>query len=154
MTYKELFYFTGQCLALDEHPEFREQIIEMFADANLSVPEQVITEQPRVLGGSMETDKGNPQLINSSDLPPSGGLRGASFIQLCSDHLIIPAIYLKLKSHGLLTYLLCYCPLNPPKRGTWHLAKLESMFLKDHIFRVSYAETPFPILGKGWGWGL
>ncbi|MDP3181017.1 MAG: nucleotidyltransferase family protein, partial [Bacteroidota bacterium] len=28
-----------------------------------------------------------------------------NFIQLCSDHLIIPAIYLKLKAHDILAYL-------------------------------------------------
>ncbi len=33
LTYKDLFYFTGQCLSLDEHPQFRETIIEQFADA-------------------------------------------------------------------------------------------------------------------------
>lgn len=66
MTYKELFYFTGRCLALDEHPEFRKQVIELF----------------RAEGADLE-----------------------NFVQLCSDHLIIPAIYLKLKAHELLNYL-------------------------------------------------
>ena len=66
MTYKELFYFTGHCLALDEHPEFREQIIELFA-----------SEESNWEG----------------------------FIQLCSDHLIIPVIYLKFRQHNLLNGL-------------------------------------------------
>jgi len=66
MTYKELFYFTGHCLALDEHPSFREQVIKMIHAKN----------------GDLE-----------------------NFIQLCSDHLIIPAIYLKFKAHDILKYL-------------------------------------------------
>jgi hypothetical protein len=27
------------------------------------------------------------------------------------------------------------------------------MLSKGHIFRAFNAETPFPLLGKGWGWG-
>ncbi|HAQ21333.1 MAG TPA: hypothetical protein DCR40_19190 [Prolixibacteraceae bacterium] len=72
MTYKELFYFTGHCLALDEHPLFRERVIELFADAR--------------------------NIQNST-------FKIQNFIQLCSDHLIIPAIYLKLKAHDILKYL-------------------------------------------------
>jgi hypothetical protein len=72
VTYKETFYFTGQCLSLDEHPEFREQIIEQFADAC-----------------NIQNSTFNIQ----------------NFVQLCSDHLVIPAIYLKLKAHGLLGFI-------------------------------------------------
>lgn len=61
-----LFYFTGHCLALDEHPQFREKIIELFAG-----------------------DKSNWE----------------GFVKLCSDHLIIPAIYIKFKQHNLLNCL-------------------------------------------------
>jgi hypothetical protein len=32
MTNLELFYFTGKCLTLDEHPGFREEVIEKIAD--------------------------------------------------------------------------------------------------------------------------
>lgn len=66
MTYKDLFYLTGHCLSLDDHPEFREEII-----ARLQASEK--------------------------DLE--------NFIQLCSDHFITPAIYLKFKKHNLLSYL-------------------------------------------------
>jgi len=45
-------------------------------------------------------------------------------------------------------------PPKSPKRGTWHPAKPERMFLKVYISRIPDDETPFPILGKGWGWGL
>ena len=82
MTYKQLFYFTGRCLALDEHPQFREQIIELFADVKDSI--------------SFLKD-GIPGPPEESDLE--------NFIQLCSDHLIIPAIYLKFKKHDILAYL-------------------------------------------------
>ncbi|MDP3642382.1 MAG: hypothetical protein Q8S54_04235 [Bacteroidota bacterium] len=61
MTYKETFYLTGHCLALDEHPEFREKVIELI----------------RLEGADLE-----------------------NFVQLCSDHLIIPAIYLKFKAYN------------------------------------------------------
>ncbi|MBA4411616.1 MAG: hypothetical protein C0397_19635 [Odoribacter sp.] len=66
MSYKELFYFTGHCLALDEHPEFRERVIELIQ-------------------------------AEGTDLE--------NFVQLCSDHLVIPAIYLKLKAHNLLSVI-------------------------------------------------
>ena len=64
MTNLEMFYFTGKCLTLEEHPEFREEIIEM-AD-------------------SIDWEK---------------------FVALCSNHLILPVIYLKFKSHDILKYL-------------------------------------------------
>jgi len=63
MIYKELFYFTGHIIALDEHPEFR-----------LKVKEMIQTEN-----GDLE-----------------------NFIEMCSNHLVIPAIYLKFKKHQLL----------------------------------------------------
>jgi len=66
VTYKDLFYFTGHCLALDDHPQFREHFIELF----------------QAEGADLE-----------------------NFVQLCSNHLIIPAIYLKLKAHDILAYL-------------------------------------------------
>ncbi|MDP3642384.1 MAG: hypothetical protein Q8S54_04245 [Bacteroidota bacterium] len=66
MICKDLFYLTGHCLALDEHPEFRERVIELI----------------RLEGSDLE-----------------------NFVQLCSDHLIIPAIYLKFKKHDILNYL-------------------------------------------------
>jgi hypothetical protein len=85
LTCKDLFYFTGQCLSLDEHPEFREQIIEFLADANL-------------------------QHANWNLEPETRNIQDSSFIiqdfvQLCSDHLIIPVIYLKFKKHGILDLL-------------------------------------------------
>lgn len=66
MTNKELFYFTGKCLTLDEHPGFRHEIIE-----------------------SCQADR----------------IDWEQFVFLCSNHLILPAIYLKFKTHQILEYL-------------------------------------------------
>jgi hypothetical protein len=88
VTYKDLFYFTGHCLALDEHPEFREKIIELFADAN-PCPELALSLSKGLSKGSSKGEGRNLE----------------NFIQLCSDHLIIPAIYLKFKKHDILAHL-------------------------------------------------
>jgi hypothetical protein len=66
VTHQELFYFTGRCLSLDEHPEFRKEIIELIQTAGTTLDQ---------------------------------------LVQLCSDHLIIPAIYLKFESHQILGFL-------------------------------------------------
>lgn len=66
MTNKEIFYFTGKYLTLDEHPGFRQEIIEL-----------------------CKTDMIDWQ----------------QFVTLCSDHLILPAIYLKFQSHDILNFL-------------------------------------------------
>jgi hypothetical protein len=66
MTNKELFYFTGKCLALDDHPEFAEEIIHM---------------------------------------SQSEAINWGAFVKLCSSHLILPAIYLKFLSYGIINHL-------------------------------------------------
>jgi hypothetical protein len=66
MTNSELFYFTGKCLTINDHPEFREEIIE------------------KIAADSFDWEK---------------------FIELCSNNLILPVIYLKFKSHEILEYL-------------------------------------------------
>ncbi|HZK62059.1 MAG TPA: nucleotidyltransferase family protein [Anaerovoracaceae bacterium] len=66
MTNKELFYFTGKCLMLDENPLFREEIIALNA---------------------------------------LGTIDWLRFSATCSDHLILPVIYLKFQKQGLLDYL-------------------------------------------------
>ena len=66
MTNPELFYFTGKCLTLEEHPGFREEIIEM------------------ITHDSIDWEK---------------------LIALCSNHLILPVIYIKFKSQDILKYL-------------------------------------------------
>lgn len=66
MTYSEIYYFTGQCLSLDEHPEFRETILKRIQTKTIN---------------------------------------WEHFVQLCSDHLVIPVIYLKFKAHDLLPLL-------------------------------------------------
>ena len=59
-------YFIGQCLSLDEHPSFRDEIIVQFTDENYD---------------------------------------WQSFIWTCSNHLVLPVIYLKFRDHDLLEYL-------------------------------------------------
>lgn len=66
MNNKEIFYFTGKCLALDENPAFKSEIIEKC----------------------------------KNDL-----IEWEQFVGLCSNHLILPAIYLKFQSHGIIEYL-------------------------------------------------
>lgn len=66
MTNKELFYFTGKCLALDEHPYFRNEIIHYTDDDSIN---------------------------------------WNHFIELCSNHLILPAIYLKFQTHEILPHV-------------------------------------------------
>jgi hypothetical protein len=65
MTNKELYYFTCQCLSLDEHPEFKDEIIQSISDEAI----------------------------------------GRNFVQICSNHLILPAIYLKFQAHEILPKL-------------------------------------------------
>jgi len=73
-------YFIGQCLALDEHPSFREKIIAQFSDP---------------------------------------GYDWNSFIWTGSNHLVLPAIYLKLRKHDLLGYL--------PEVLAHHLEEIHSL---------------------------
>ena len=66
MTNKELFYFTGKCLMLDEDPEFRHEIYKTIA---------------------------------------ANDIEWQRFVALCSNHLVLPVIYLKFKKHGILEYV-------------------------------------------------
>ena len=60
MTKKEMFYFIGKCLTIEEHQGFRQEII----------------------------DKINADSIDWQQ-----------FVVFCSDHLILPVIYLKFQAH-------------------------------------------------------
>ena len=66
MTEKELFHLTGNCLVPDEHPGFRQYLIEKIE---------------------------------------SGAIDWQQFVTYCSNHLILPVIYLKLKSQNVLQLL-------------------------------------------------
>jgi len=111
VTYKELFpattrmsfkagwYFTGHCLALDEHPDFREQIIELFTDANSQ--HAIRNLEP----GTWNLEHGAGSMGQGTRNPQPATRNIENFIQLCSDQLIIPAIYLKLKAHDLLRFI-------------------------------------------------
>lgn len=111
MTYKELFYFTGHCLSLDEHPAFRETIV---------------------------------QKIQAEDI------NWESFVQLCSDHLVIPVIYLKFKAHNLLNIL--------PKELTKVMTEIYELNRErnakillqiDHITAALHTEQIIPVFLKG-----
>lgn len=65
MTNKELYYFACQCLSLDDHPDFRDEIIRSISD---------------------DADCQN-------------------FVHVCSNHWILPAIYLKFQAHEILPQL-------------------------------------------------
>lgn len=62
----EMFRFAGKCLALDDHSEFRIEILKK-------------TE--------------------------SNQINWQHFVTVCSNHLILPAIYLKFKSHNILKFI-------------------------------------------------
>jgi len=111
MTNKELFYFTGKCLSLDEHPSFRKEIIERCQS------EQIDWEQ---------------------------------FVFLCSNHLVLPAIYLQFKTHQILEYL--------PEDLSEHLIEIyelnvsrNNQILKQlqHITEVLNPSHIYPVFMKG-----
>lgn len=64
MNKKDLFYFVGGCLALDEQPGFRDEVIRSASTIDWE-----------------------------------------EFVQLCSNHLILPAIFRRFEQHQLLGYL-------------------------------------------------
>ncbi|WP_093920726.1 nucleotidyltransferase family protein [Sunxiuqinia elliptica] len=64
MNKKDLFYFVGGCLALDEQPGFRNEVIR--------------------LASTIDWEE---------------------FVRLCSNHLILPAIFRRFEQHQLLSYL-------------------------------------------------
>ncbi|MDP2336711.1 MAG: nucleotidyltransferase family protein [Bacteroidota bacterium] len=66
MTDKELFYFTGKCLMLDEQTRYRHEII---------------------------------------DVSSTNRINWQQFVTLCSDHLILPVIYLKFQSQDVLQFM-------------------------------------------------
>jgi len=75
-----MFYFTGKCLALDEHPEFRFEIRNSFTNERFD---------------------------------------WHRFVTLCSNHFILPTIYLKFREHDLLTCL--------PNKVSKHLYQIHNL---------------------------
>lgn len=111
MTNKELFYYVGKCLTLDEHPMFQKEIIR-----------------------DIESDSIDWQ----------------KFVSICSNHLILPAIYLKFKSYDILSYL--------PEELSEHLEKVyqlnylrnEQILKQAHeIIKVLNENEIQPIILKG-----
>lgn len=111
MTYKEIYYFIGQCLSLDEHPAFRRTIIKRIKAEEINWEE---------------------------------------FVQVCSDHLVIPALYLKLKKHDLL-------PLLPPELTQIlgliyevNRTRNEKILLQvDHLTATLHPHKIYPVFLKG-----
>lgn len=66
MTNKELFFFIGKCLSLDDHPDFRDEIIRKISNESID---------------------------------------WQRFVYHCSNHLILPVIYLKFRSHEILKHI-------------------------------------------------
>lgn len=66
MTDKEIYYFTGNCLSLDDHPEFGREIIE-----------------------KSQADR----------------IDWMRFVETGSNHLVLPTLFLKFRSHGILEFL-------------------------------------------------
>jgi hypothetical protein len=113
MTNKELFYFTGKCLTLEEHSGFRQEFIET-CQADLIDWQQ--------------------------------------FVFLCSNHLILPVIYLKFRSNELLGYL--------PEELAEHLKNIYELnearnqqILKqlEHITKLLNQSNIYPVFLKGSG---
>ncbi|QGY47462.1 hypothetical protein GM418_28470 [Maribellus comscasis] len=66
MNHKELFYFAGRCLSLNENPESRRYIINKCTDEHFD---------------------------------------WQAFIHLCSDQLILPALWVKFRNHKIIEYI-------------------------------------------------
>lgn len=113
MTNKEVYYFTGKCLGLDENPVFRTEIINMF----------------------------------KNDL-----IDWQQFITLCSNHLLLPTIYLKFRSHKILEYL--------PKELSNHLKEIYELNVSRNnniakqikeVTAILNSNRIYPIFLKGGG---
>ncbi|HEY3371582.1 MAG TPA: nucleotidyltransferase family protein [Prolixibacteraceae bacterium] len=111
MTYKEIYYFTGQCLSLDEHPETRTAIV---------------------------------QKIENEDL------HWEELLELWSDHLVIPSIYLKLKGHDLLDLL--PPELTPLLRVVYEVNRVRNEKILQQIDSITEAlekRRIYPVFLKG-----
>ena len=111
MTYKEIYYFIGQCLSLDKHPGFRRTIVRKTLDEE----------------------------INWDD-----------FVQLSSDHLVIPALYLKFKDHGLLHVIPEELTLMMTEIYEANRIRNAQILLQiDHLMTALYPHKIYPVFLKG-----
>lgn len=111
MTYKENYYFIGQCLSLDEHPATRESIVKR---------------------------------IKVKDLP------WEELMQMGKDHMVQPAIYLKLKAHDLLKML--PHELTEALKAIYdvNLLRNEKILLQiDRLTAALHARQIYPVFLKG-----
>ena len=113
MTNLEMFYFTGKCLSIDEHPDFSEDIIKMISDDEID---------------------------------------WAHFVNLCSNHLILPVIYLKFKSHKLIEHLPEELAEFLKEIYELNLARNEQILLQiNDILKLLNANDIYPTFLKGTG---
>ncbi len=101
MTNKDLYYFAGNCLSLDDHPEFRNEIIER---------------------------------------SHTGRIDWMQFVGLCSNHFILPVVFLKFKSHGILKYL--------PEELSEHLNDIYELNLSRNKQILAQAKKITEVLNK------
>lgn len=111
MTYKETYYFVGQCLSLDEHPGFRRTIVKKTRDEDIDWDD---------------------------------------FVQISSDHLVIPALYVQFKAHDLLQII--------PEEVTLTLSEIyeanrirnaQILLQIDRLTAILHAHRIYPVFLKG-----
>jgi hypothetical protein len=113
MTNLEMFYFVGRCLSIDEHPEFREVMVQKISDDEIE---------------------------------------WAQFVSLCSNHLILPVIYLKFKAHKLIEHLPEELAEFLKEIYDLNLARNEQILLQiKDILKLLNANDIFPTFLKGTG---
>jgi hypothetical protein len=113
MTKSELYYLAARCIALDEKPKYKHEIIEAF----------------------------------TNDLFDWHG-----FVSMCSENLVLPLIFIKLKKHGILEFI--------PEEVGQHLLEIYKLNSKrnaeildqiKYITNILNENNIFPIYLKGAG---
>ena len=113
MTNLEMFYFVGRCLSIDEHPEFRDVIVQKISDDEIE---------------------------------------WAQFVRLCSNHLILPVIYLKFKTYKLIEHLPEELAEFLKEIYDLNLARNEQILLQiNDILKLLNANQIYPTFLKGTG---
>jgi hypothetical protein len=113
MTNLEMFYFVGRCLSIDEHPEFRDVMVQKISEDEIE---------------------------------------WTQFVSLCSNHLILPVIYLKFKAHKLIEYLPEELAEFLKEIYDLNLARNEQILLQiKDILKLLNANDIYPTFLKGTG---
>ena len=113
MTNLEMFYFVGRCLSIDEHPEFRDVMVQKISEDEIE---------------------------------------WTQFVSLCSNHLILPVIYLKFKAHKLIEHLPVELAEFLKEIYNLNLARNEQILLQiKDILKLLNANDIYPTFLKGTG---